>query len=470
MTEHDWLEYDVVVVDDEEDNLDAFRFAFRKSFRLHYAKSGAEALELVAALEPAVVIADQRMPGMSGIEFLGRVKSLRPECYAILLTAYAELQVLVDAVNSGAVDRYVAKPWDSKEFPSVIRQGIAAFATLRENRELREQLAHYAAYLERAQRDPLDFGALSSEVRLEAPRVGGVSPRLLDAIETIAETAGPVVIEGESGVESELVARAIHIGSPRESRPFVAVMAGAFSGESLERELFGWGAPPFEGAARERAGRCELADGGTLWLHEPNELSPSLQARLLRMLSEGRVERVGETRARRVDVRLIVSVVGGVGRLFGPEPALPELLARLSVFPIRLPPLRTRLEELPLLAEHFLARYAERNERRCARLTEGALMSLSSHSWPGNVRELERVLERAAIVARGQDIQSAHLDFEAPGPGSLGPLGDRLEALERGELARALELHGGNKAEVARALGIHRTTLYYRLKKLGLDS
>ncbi len=481
MRDLDWLEYDVLVVDDEEDNLDAFRFAFRKSFRLHYARDAAEALELARRVEPAVVVADQRMPGMSGIDLLRSVKVLFPDCYGILLTAYAELDVLVDAVNSGAVDRYVPKPWDSKEFPSLLRQGIASFATLSENRKLREQLAGYASYLEQQHRDPLDFGALLLTAPDEPKPPVAVSRAVLDAVAEVALTNDAVVLEGETGVESELVARAIHLESMREGRPFVAVMAQAFPGDALERELFGWGATHLNGVWGERAGRFELAHGGTLWLNEPTNLTPSLQARLLRLLSDQTTERMGETRARGVDVRLVTSVVGEAREAFGEATMLPGLFARLTVFPIRLHPLRTRSEQLRPLAEHFLARHAARNRGPVAALSMEAAAELERYEWPGNVRELESVLERAAILSRGQVILAQHLVFQ-PSPCASGPAGGspiepnardslevRLEAIERQELAAALLSAGGNKTEVARALGIQRTTLYYRLKKLGLD-
>ncbi|HVY48626.1 MAG TPA: response regulator, partial [Minicystis sp.] len=208
MRDLDFRSFDVLVVDDEEDNLDAFRFAFRKSFSLHYALGGQQALDMLEQLDPAVVVSDQRMPGMNGIEFLKRAKERRPDCVGILLTAYADLPVLIDAVNSGAVDRYVQKPWDSKELTVILRQAIVSFSTVRDNRRLREQLAHYAGYLEREQRDPIDFGELGGEGALMkdvAARIGEVAP-----------TSTPVLVEGEPGSEKEVVARAVHVGSARE--------------------------------------------------------------------------------------------------------------------------------------------------------------------------------------------------------------------------------------------------------------
>ncbi len=485
MRDLDWTNFDVIVVDDESDNLDAFRFAFRKSFKLSYALGGEEALRVLGGCDPAVIVADQRMPAMSGIELLREAKKRFPDAYAILLTAYADLEVLIDAVNSGLVDRYVQKPWDSKEFAVILKQGISSWVTLRENRRMREQLAQYAGYLERQQRDPMDFGQI----------VGGgeASERVLEQVAEVAPTMTPALIEGEHGLEKDVVARAIHVGSPREDKPFVGVTCAAFPGPALERELAGWSGGAFEGALQDRAGRIELADGGTLWLHEPSELSPSLQARLLRMLNEGEVERMGDTATRRVDVRLVLSVSPSLAEGLAGSELLADLASRLSVFSIGLLPLRQRREDIRPLAEHFLRKYAQRNARAATAMSADSVQRLEQYDWPGNVRELENVVERAAILARGDLIKPKHLSFERPPmPSSPGLVGDssqpavhspvvaapegeglslsgRLDAIERRELIAALKKYGGNKAEVARALGIHRTTLYYRLKKLNID-
>lgn len=482
MRSQDWKSFEILVVDDEEDNLDAFRFSFRKAFSLHYALGGQQALDMLERVDAAVVVSDQRMPGMSGIELLRAAKERRPDTFGILLTAYADLPVLIDAINSGAVDRYIQKPWDSKELTVVLRQGIDAFATVRENRRLREQLAHYAGYLEREQRDPLDFGELACE--------SGAMKAVGRQIEEVALTSSPVLIACEPGGEQEVVARAIHTGGAREDRPFIRVTCAAFRGEALERELFGWRKHAFEGAFADRAGRLELADGGTIFLDGPQELSPSLQARLLRLLTHGEVERVGSTEAVSVDVRVIVALTQPVeATLAG---LLPELAAKLSIFPIHLPPLRERRQDIATLAEHFLRKYARRNSRAASQLAPSALEKLASYDFPGNGRELENVIERAAILSRGDVIQPEHLDFEgrasrlvappapereaapAAAPESLAvgagkSLDHQLDDIERRELLTALEIAGGNKAEVARRLGVQRTTLYYRLKRLGID-
>jgi DNA-binding NtrC family response regulator len=490
MRDLEWRSYDILVVDDEEDNLDAFRFAFRKSFTLHYALGGAQALQMLDRLDPAVIVSDQRMPGMNGIDFLKRAKERRPDTVGVLLTAYADLAVLIDAVNSGAVDRYVQKPWDSKELTVILRQAITGFATLRENRRLREQLAHYAGYLEREQRDPIDFGEIAGEsdaIKEVTARVGEVAP-----------TASHVLIECEQGSEKEVVAQAIHVGSPREERPFVKVTCAAFRGEALERELFGWRRGSFDGAFDDRAGRFELAHKGTIFLDEPTALTPTLQARLLRLLRDGEVERVGATEPIQVDVRVILALTPGLEETWGGEGVLPELVSRLGVFPVRLPPLRERRSDIRSLAEHFLRKYARRNARAATSLSGDAVAKLESYSWPGNVRELENVIERASILSRGDVIHADHLAFAArpparapsaipSAPASAAPpqsgavagdskpaakvdLDSQLDDIERRELLSALARCGGNKAEVARSLGVQRTTLYYRLKRLGIET
>jgi len=295
-------------------------------------------------------------------------------------------------------------------------------------------------------------------------------------VEEVASTTTPVLIEGETGLEKDVVARAVHVGSAREESPFVAVTCAAFPGDALERELFGYRRGAFEGALQDREGRGELAHGGTLYLHEAGELSPSLQGRLLRLLEEGQVERVGDTHPRAVDVRLIVSCTPSFADSPFSREMVPELRSRVSVFPVSLSPLRERREDIRPLAEHFLRKHAHRNGRQIATVKAEAVGALESYVWPGNVRELENVLERAAILAGEGAIDADHLLFQkgtapaAPRAEQGLSLSGKLDAIERRELIAALEKYDGNKAEVARTLGIHRTTLYYRLKKLGIDA
>ncbi len=231
------------------------------------------------------------------------------------------------------------------------------------------------------------------------------------SIQELALSSSPVLVESEPGSEQDVVARAIHVGSSREERPFVRVTCAAFRGDALERELFGWRKGAFSGAFDDRAGRVELADGGTLYLDAPETPSRTLQARLIRLLDEGVAERVGSTDATRVDVRLVVALPYGIERAWRKDDVLPELASKLEVFPLRIPPLRDRKEDIGPLAEHFLKKYGRRNARAATSLSDAAKAALGAYDFPGNARELENVVERAAILARGDIIQPEHLAF-----------------------------------------------------------
>src|SRR5258708_9181677 len=332
LSELDFTRFPILVVDDEQDNLDAFRFVFRKSFALTYAQGGADALAMLESLDPAVIVTDQRMPGMSGIDVLRHATQRRPDAVGVLLTAYTDLPVLLEAINSGAVYRYVQKPWDSKELAVVLRQSIERFSTLRDNRRLREQLARYAGYLESEQRDPIECGELSAE-----------STAMKDAtrrIDELSDAAAPVLIAGEPGTEKELFARALHVSSARESKPFVVVSRPALVGESLERELFGWEKGAFEGALVQRPGRFELAHEGTLVISEVDALTPAIEGRLERFLADGTVRRFGSTTDARVDVRLVLTT-SQTPEEFSPSSARARRIGQANVV---VPPVRTPLD------------------------------------------------------------------------------------------------------------------------------
>ena len=468
MMELDFTRFPVLVVDDEQDNLDAFRFVFRKSFALTYARGGEEALGLLAGgLDAAVVVADQRMPGMSGIELLGHLQRRSLDAVGVLLTAYTDLPVLLEAINSGAVHRYVQKPWDSKELTVVLRQGIERFHTLRENRRLKERLARYAGYLEGQQRDPLEFGNFSAE-----------SPAMREAVarvETLASTSSPVLIAGEAGTEKELFASALHVGSAREPNPFVLVSCPPLGGDALERELFGWHHDAFAGAITDRPGRLELAHGGTLVLAELGEVTPSLETQLTRLMAEGVVRRIGGGPEAPCDVRLVATTTEEPAH-WHTGSALKRELGRAQVI---VPPLRHRTADLPGMCSRLLARWANRYGRPARTFDGNAMARLVGYPWPGNLAELSGVIERAVLVCPAETVTASYLSLEARHnaavelPSEVKPCVDlpgQLDEIERRQLVTALERCGGNKAEVARMLGIQRTTLYYRLKRLGIEA
>jgi DNA-binding NtrC family response regulator len=469
---HDLQSYPVLVVDDEPDNLDAFRFNFKRVFKIHTATSGDEGLKVLREHEVAVIVTDQRMPRMTGLEFLKEARALRPEAVPIILTAFTDVDVLIEAINLGHVYRYVTKPWDAKEVKGILTQAIERHHLRRENARLTERLEQYAGYLTQEMHGEFDFGQIVGE----APALREV----LLKVEQVAPTHSTVLLRGETGTGKELVAHAIHINSSREQKPFVRVNCAALAAGVLESELFGHEKGAFTGAVGRRAGRFELADGGTLFLDECGDLPPEVQVKLLRVLQEREFERVGGSETVRVDVRVVSATHRDLEQQIAEGKFREDLYYRLNVFPITLPPLRERLEDLPRLVEHFVAKFNRTTGKTVRGFDGGALAALSQYGWPGNVRELENVVERAMIVCRGQEVTAGDLDFgrrgSLPGatpqavPGAGGkPLQARLQEQEKSEIVAAIERNQGNIAGAARALGINRSTLYYRLRKHGLE-
>ncbi|HUS67470.1 MAG TPA: sigma-54 dependent transcriptional regulator [Kofleriaceae bacterium] len=486
--------YPVLIVDDEQDNLDAFRFNFKRAFTILSANSGPEALEILKAKDVAVIVTDQRMPKMTGLELLREARAIRPDAVGTILTAYTDVEVLVDAINQGAIYRYITKPWDAKEVRGILTQAIERYHLQRENRRLVEQLEQYAGYLNNELHGAFDFGQI----------VGQSAPlrEVLAKVEQVAPTASTVLLRGETGTGKELVAHAIHINSPRAEKPFVRVNCAALAPGVLESELFGHEKGAFTGALARRSGRFELADGGTLFLDEVGDLPMEVQIKLLRALQEREFERVGGDETIRVDVRVVSATNRDLETMMETGTFREDLYYRLNVFPIHLPPLRDRPDDLATLVDHFVAKFSRANGKRVAGCTPEAMAKLTGYSWPGNVRELENIIERAMILVRGDRVDAGELDFGRRGqpPGGAPsaasrqrteplptvaaaaaageasatasgsrPLAERLADEERREIVSAVDRSGGNIALAARSLGINRSTLYYRLRKHGLE-
>jgi Nif-specific regulatory protein len=476
--------YPILVVDDEQDNLDAFRFNFKKVFDIVSATSGAEALEVLADKDVAVIVTDQRMPKMTGLELLREAKAVRPDAVGIILTAFTDVDVLIEAINLGQVYRYITKPWDAKEMRGVLQYAIERFHLQRDNSRLAAQLAEYTGYLNQQLHGAFDFGNIIGD--------SAALREVLQKVEQVAPTNSTVLLRGETGTGKELVAHAIHINSSREDKPFVRVNCAALAPGVLESELFGHEKGSFTGAMQRRPGRFELADGGTLFLDEIGDLPMDVQIKLLRTIQEREFERVGGTETIKVDVRLVSATNRNLEKMIEEGDFREDLYYRLNVFPINLPPLRDRLEDLPVLVQHFVAKFARNLGVRPAGVATDALAKLREYQWPGNVRELENIVERAMILSKGGELGAQHLDFgrrahsSVPLPtnestGShpivapaLGvedgrPLAERLLESERKEIIAAIERSKGNIASAARQLGINRSTLYYRLRKHGLE-
>ncbi len=460
--EVDFSRYPVLAVDDEQDNLDIIRFNFKKTHPLHFATSGEKALEILKEHDVACMVADQRMPGMNGLDFLKAAHQTRPDAVGVLLTAFADLQLLAEALNTGLVYRYVAKPWSSEELGLAIRGAVERFHLLRENRRLVEKLAEQNAFLSREQAEPVDERDIVGKSKALA--------RVMARVKEVAQTPSTVLLLGESGTGKELIARAIHYASPRRAKPFVRVNCAALAEGVLESELFGHEKGSFTGAVNRRLGRFELADEGTIFLDEIGDLTPHIQVKLLRVLQEREIDRVGGSETIKVDVRVISATNRNLQQLIKDGKFREDLYFRLNVFYVNLPPLRERLEDIEVLSQHLVRRFAKRFGRKVDGLTPASLEKLRTYEWPGNIRELENVLERAMILCKGVQIEDGDLDFgprlmSGPPPSDLPRA---MDELARRMILEAGEKHRWRKADMARELGLNRSTLYYWLKKYGL--
>jgi DNA-binding NtrC family response regulator len=448
----------VLVVDDEERMASVVAMALaRAGYECETCTGGEAALAAVDARGADVVVTDWRMPGMDGIELLRRLHAKRPALPVILITAHGSVPSAVAAMREGAFD-YLTKPFDNDELRALVGRALDLLRLERENRYLKQEVASRYA--------PDAMVAESARGR-----------ELLDLVRRVAPSKATVLIQGESGTGKELVARLLHYWSDRVGQPFVAVDCKAFAEGVLESELFGYEKGAFTGAAATRAGCFERAQGGTLFLDEIGEISLDFQAKLLRVLQEGEVLRVGGTQARKVDVR----VVAATNRVLRDEVQAgrfrDDLFFRLNVIPVQLAPLRERREDVLPLVQHFLDRHAAGGGRRLA-LSPDAERAIADHVWPGNVRELENVMERAVVLARGDTIVPEDLLLEqtlgpsTPQRTAVDTSGTLQECLDRAAETRiraALEAAQGQRVEAARALGIERTTLYRMMKRLGME-
>src|SRR3954463_15568767 len=407
----DLAKFPVLVVDDEQDNLDAIRFNFGKSFELLLAGSGEDALGLARQHDVAVIVTDQRMPRMTGLELLKAARELRPDAVGIIVTAFTDVDVLIESINLGRIYRYVTKPWDAKELRGVLTHAIERFALVRENRRLEEQLSAYVGMLSKEAHGAFNFGAIVGD----SPALREVLAR----VEQVAQPSSTVLLRGETGTGKEMVARAIHINSARESKPFVRVNCAALAPGVLESELFGHEKGSFTGAMARRLGRFAMADGGTLFLDEVGDLPPDVQVKLLRVLQEREFERVGGSETIKVDVRVVSATHRDLEKQIADGTFREDLYYRLNVFPIVLPPLRDRTSDIGVLAEHFVQKYAPAAGKPVRGLDPAAVAALAGYPWPGNVRELENVIERALILARGTEITATDLEVtRRPGAAS----------------------------------------------------
>jgi two-component system response regulator AtoC len=451
-------DFGVLVVDDEEEARRRLARALAGEFRTETAGTGAEALQKLAEASYELVLLDHLMPGMSGLEVLRKIKQEQPQTPVIMVTAQGDLSLAIECMKSGAED-FVVKPIVLESLKQKIRALAERRELAAENRRLRAELDQH-----------LRFDDLVGESR--------PFTEMLAKIEQVAGLSIPILIHGESGTGKELVARAIHRNSSRRDRAFLAVNCGAFPDTLLASELFGHVKGAFTDAREARPGLFAAADRGTLFLDEIGESSAGVQVKLLRVLETGEVLPVGSTTPRKVDTRIVAATNRDLEQEVQEGRFRQDLFYRLWKFPIRVPPLRDRPEDIPQLAGHFLARYSVELNKRARGFSQEALRLLAQYHWPGNVRELQNVVERAVIVANADTILPEHLllgasqKSSAPGtePYFTSEWQEARAEFERAYLVHRLRESGGNISEAARAAGMDRRNFRDKLQTLGITA
>ena len=443
----------VLVVDDDTHHLESVAKVFQKEgLATLTAPGGKEALELLRRPEVSVLVTDVMMPGVDGQALLKASRAIRPDVEVVLMTAHGTIEAAVDAMRDGAYD-FITKPLKRHSLIRAVERALEKKSLLAENRDLKERLAILGT----------------------RPLVGQ-SPAFLaflDVLRQAAPSAATVLLLGESGTGKELAARAVHDGSPRCKNPFIAVNCAALPETILEAELFGVERGAFTGAVARKEGRFERAHGGTLFLDEVGEMSASAQVKLLRVLQEGEIERLGGTQVVRVDVRVVAATNKDLQREVEEGRFREDLYYRLNVVEVRVPSLATRREDIPLLADHFLKRTAAKNSKVIKGISPAALQRLEGYGWPGNIRELEHAVERAVVLSRTDMVEESDLpDAVRKGPGGAAshlvlPFGISLEEIERRVIHETLRHTKGDKNLAARMLGIAVRTIYRKLAAEG---
>jgi len=441
----------ILIVDDKQMMRDSVGSTLQRAgYQVVVAVDGATALDMVARHRPAAVVTDLKMPGMDGLALLAGLQKIDQQLPVIMMTAYGSIESAVRAMKDGAFD-FIQKPFEGDQLVISVRRAVEHGRLLHENEALKTHNGSFS----------------------EAPVLVGQSPvmrTLAHQIQQIARSNGTVLITGESGTGKEVVARTLHAHSPRRDRVMLCVNCAALSSNLLESELFGHEKGAFTGADSLRKGRFELADSGTLLLDEVSEISPQLQAKLLRVLQERQFERVGASLPMQVDVRVIATTNRDLAKCVADGSFRQDLFYRLNVLPICLPPLCQRGDDLPLLADQFLTQVAVREGRAPKKFDAESIQLIRQYAWPGNVRELQNICERASVLTKGQEILASTLRPWLIAPDVVSEIDasagmGRLEDVQRQQIIRTLERFGGNRQQTARSLGIGVRTLGLKLKK-----
>jgi len=451
----------LLVVDDDPNTLASLARAFRLAgYEAVVCDSAARALELAKSESFGLILSDVVMPGRGGLELLEDLKSAGVTTPVVMISGQATIETAVKATRLGAVD-FLEKPLSSEKLMVTVENVLKLSRLEVENRDLRDRLGRH-------------------EIVWKSP----VMERLMAQIRRVAASETRVCILGETGTGKELVARTIHESSPRHGGPFVTLNCAAVPAELIESELFGHEKGAFTGAVARHTGKFEMAHGGTLFLDEIGDMPLAMQAKLLRVLEEGEVERVGGNKPVPVDARVVVATHRNLEELVKQNAFRQDLFHRIYVFPVALPPLRQRLDDIPVLAQHFARQISAQNGWKEKAIVPEAMEDLRHYAWPGNVRELRNVVERLLLIASGESVTRGDVRLALPGTGRgvgiensesdgtatrPGTLAERVEAFEREVLVGELTRNGHHMTNTARALGLERSHLYKKCQQLGID-
>lgn len=444
----------ILIVDDEEIMRESLTDWLKEDgYEVVAVEDGFKALDAVRQEKWNVMLLDLKMPQMDGLEVLRRVKSLGLDLPIIIVTAYATVDTAVAAIKEGAYD-YIVKPFHPDELGLIIKKIIEHQNLVQENILLRKELSH----------------------RYQFQDIIGKSPKMqavFDLIKTVAPTKSTVLIEGESGTGKELVARAIHESSLRLEGPFIALACGALPQTLLEAELFGYEKGAFTGAVSQKKGKIEMADGGTLFLDEIGDIDSKTQVDLLRFLQDRKFRRLGGNDEIKVDVRIIAATNKDLKKMVSGGSFRDDLYYRMNVFTIKIPALRERKEDIPLLVNHFIAKYRAETEKNVERISAPAIQTLLDHSWPGNVRELENAIEHAMVITQGTVIEPKALPSfsgqEKVNQTITPDTSKSLDQIEKEHIIKTLNKTNWNISKTAEILGINRVTLYRKLKEYNIS-
>lgn len=443
----------LLIVDDEKNAREGLARGLRRAYQILTADNGTTALEILSAQPVDIMLSDIRMPGLDGVTMMQRARAMQPDLVCLIMTAYGDVGTAVNAMRHGAAD-FIPKPINLDQIELSLERALSERQIKAENTQLKQQLKH-------------KFG-LENIIGESA-----AMQEVFDTIRQVAPSRATVLIQGESGTGKELVAKALHQLSTRADSAFVPVHCAALSSNLLESELFGHERGAFTGASEQRKGRFERADGGSLFMDEIGEIDMATQVKILRVLEERCFERVGGVDTIDVDARLITATNRDLLQMVDEGTFREDLFYRLDVVTIRLPSLRERASDVPLLLNHYLKIFSEENAKELGGFTPDAVELLSAYAWPGNVRELRNVVENMVVMARGDRLGArevpAKIKQQSAPRGTVQLKSDgTLDEMEREMIERALQTHGENRTKAAEQLGISRRTLHRKLNAYGL--